>query len=157
MLPKHTNNTRISEPDISPQRSSKQQVYPKSLIQDLSLSFPYGVRSACPPETDMSFSATFKRFFTPQEANGLLPEVRRLVSRMRILVQEVQRADLILEIAESDELRSDAYSQLEEHRYRINRIRADLRRQGIGSQRMLTPYVSHSSSSKWTGSGSVLA
>ena len=28
----------------------------------------------------MSFSATFKRFFTPQEANGLLPEVRRLVS-----------------------------------------------------------------------------
>ena len=79
----------------------------------------------------MSFSATFRRFFTPQEANGLLPEVRRLVSRMRTLVHEVRRADLILEIAESDELLSDAYSQLEEHRSRINRIMGDLRRKGI--------------------------
>jgi len=79
----------------------------------------------------MSISATFKRFFTPQEANGLLPEVRNLVSRIRTLVHEVRRADLILEIAESDELRSDAFCQLEEHKIRIQRIMGDLNRKGI--------------------------
>jgi hypothetical protein len=79
----------------------------------------------------MSSIATFKRFFTPQEANGLLPEVLTALETARRLITEAREASVQLETATTDEVRSDAYCRLEEHRSSINQILNKLRYKGI--------------------------
>ena len=79
----------------------------------------------------MSSTATFKRFFTPQEANGLLPEVLTELETARRLIAEAREASETLESATTDEARSDAYCRLEERRSSINQILNMLRNKGI--------------------------
>ena len=79
----------------------------------------------------MAPTPTFKRFFTPEEANLLLPEVLNQVETARRLLDEARQARNALHEATTDEERSDAYCRVEERRSAINQILMKLRQRGI--------------------------
>ena len=79
----------------------------------------------------MSPSPTFKQFFTPDEANLLLPEVLTQLETAKRLLSEARQARSALQDATNDDDRSDAYCQVEERRSAINQILLKLRHRGI--------------------------
>ena len=79
----------------------------------------------------MPKTPTYKRFFTPQEANGLLDELRDMLMTAKRLLEEARAASRTLEQAETDEERSDAYCLIEERRSVINQILSQMRQKGV--------------------------
>lgn len=82
----------------------------------------------------MTSPPTFKRFFTPKEANALLDEVRADITAAKSLIQKAKRAKSMLSAATNDEERSDASSILEEHYASINGVLARIRHEGVHVQ-----------------------
>ena len=79
----------------------------------------------------MSKTPTYKRFFTPSEANGLLDELRNMLMTAKRLLEEAREASRLLEQATTDEARSDAYCLIEERRRTINQILSQMRQKGV--------------------------
>ena len=132
MFPKQTNNTRTGGCDIRHSSGAKVCITSYAMKTSLVTGFQFLVGfGESPQEVVMPSAQMYKRFFTPDEANGLLPEVRTLLETAKRLLDEARLASRSLEEAQTDEARSDAYCQVEERRSAINQILTQLRHRGV--------------------------